>query len=191
MAISKVIYGSTTLIDLTADTVAASKLLTGYTAHGANGEAITGTCNFDANTSDANATASEILAGQTAYVNAQKITGTMPNNGGVTGIISTKAQEYSIPQGYHDGSGTVSISSTEQDKIIAGNIKQGVSILGVTGTLEPSSEVTAQEKSVTPSTEEQVVLPDPTYDYLSQVTVAAIPYAETSNSAGGMTVTIG
>ena len=43
MAISKVVYGNQTLIDLTADTVAASKMLLGRTAHGANGESITGT----------------------------------------------------------------------------------------------------------------------------------------------------
>lgn len=43
MAVSKVNYGTTTLIDLTGDTVTADKLLAGYTAHGADGEAITGT----------------------------------------------------------------------------------------------------------------------------------------------------
>ena len=42
MAISKVVYGGDTLIDLTEDTVVANKLLSGYTAHGADGEAITG-----------------------------------------------------------------------------------------------------------------------------------------------------
>lgn len=43
MAVSKVVYGSNTLVDLTADTVKADKLLSGYTAHGANGNKITGT----------------------------------------------------------------------------------------------------------------------------------------------------
>ena len=52
-AISKVVYGSTTLIDLTSDTVEASKLLSNYTAHGADGELVTGSCTFDADTSDA------------------------------------------------------------------------------------------------------------------------------------------
>jgi len=44
MAISKVVYGGNTLIDLTADTVSADKVLAGIKAHGADGEAITGTC---------------------------------------------------------------------------------------------------------------------------------------------------
>ena len=190
MAISKVIFGSDVLIDLTGDTVTADKLAHGITAHGKDGEPITGTNTFDSDTSDATAAVAEILAGKTAYARGSKLTGTMPNNGAVSGTISTKAQEVSIAQGYHDGSGKVSISATEQAKIIAANIKQGVSILGVTGTLEPSSSVTAQSKSVTPSRSEQVILPDAGYDYLSQVTVAAIPYATSDNAAGGQTVTI-
>ena len=49
----------------------------------------------------------------------------------------------------------------------------------------------AQAKTVTPSTSQQVVMPDsPTYNCLSQVTVSAIPYTETDNAAGGKTVTI-
>lgn len=190
MAVNKVIYGSNTLIDLTSDTVTADKLAEGYTAHDKSGAVITGTNTCDSDTDDATAAVAEILYGKTAYARGAKLTGTMPNNGSVTGTISTKAQSVSIAQGYHDGSGSVSISSTEQAKIIAGNIKSGVSILGVTGTCEPSSDVTAQSKSVTPSAAEQTVLPDDGYDYLSQVTVAAIPYAESENSAGGTTVTI-
>ena len=190
MAISKVVYGAQTLIDLTADTITADKVLTGYTAHGKDGEQISGTCAFDVNSQDATAQVAELLTGKTAYARGAKLTGTMPNNGGVTGTISTVAGQYTIAQGYHDGSGKVSIDSTEQAKIIPSNIKQGVEILGVTGTLETSGSVTAQTKSVTPSTQQQVVLPDSGYDYLSQVTVAAIPYSESPNSACGTTVTI-
>ena len=113
----------------------------------------------------------------------------MPNRGGVTGTISTKAQEYTIQNGYHDGSGKVSIDSTEQGKIIAGNIKSGISILGVTGTYAGEA-VTAQAKTATPSTTQQVITPDSNYDYLSQVTVNAISYVETDNAAGGKTATI-
>ncbi|MEI3176789.1 MAG: hypothetical protein V8S96_10380, partial [Lachnospiraceae bacterium] len=139
---------------------------------------------------DATVKVAEILDGKTAYARGSKLTGTMPNNGGVTLTIDTVAQEVSIPQGYHDGSGKVSILSTELAKLIAGNIKQGVEILGVTGTLEPSSEIKVHAKTVTPKSTAQTVLPDEGYD-LSQVTVNAIPYVETTDSAGGKTVTIG
>lgn len=188
--INKVVYGGTVLIDLTADTVTADKILASYTAHDKSGAVITGTCSFDVDSTDATATVSEILAGATAHVGGEKLTGTMPNNGGITKTIDEVAQEVTIPQGYHDGSGKVSINATEQAKLIAGNIKQGVEILGVTGTLEPSSDVTAQAKTVTPSKSQQVVLPDEGTDYLSQVTVNAIPYVEVDNAAGGKTVTI-
>jgi hypothetical protein len=58
----------------------------------------------------------------------------MANNGSTSGTISTKAGTVNVPAGYTSG-GTVSISSTEQAKIIASNIKSGVSILGVSGSL--------------------------------------------------------
>lgn len=191
MAISKVVYGGDVLIDLTADTVKADKMLKGYTAHGADGELVTGTCTFDANTQDATATEAEILAGKTAYNKGAKVTGKMPNNGAVNGTISAKAGVYTVPQGYHDGSGKVQIDSTEQAKIIPGNIRDGVTILGVEGTMSGSECIKSQSKTATPSVTEQVILPDSGYTHLSQVTVEAIPYKESTNSAGGVTVTIG
>lgn len=190
MGNSKVVYGSTVLIDLTADTVTADKILANYTAHDAAGNAVTGTCAFDVDSQDATVQVAEILTGKTAYARGTKLTGTMPNNGSVSLTIAEVDDEISIAQGYHDGSGKVSILPAEKAKLIAANIKQGITILGVTGTLEPSSSVTVQAKAVTPSTVEQVVLPEEGYDYLSQVTVAPIPYVETENAAGGITVTI-
>ena len=189
MAYSKVIYGGNTIIDLTADTVSAEKLLLGYTAHGADGEALSGTCTFDADTSDANAADGDILAGKTAYKGGERLTGTMQNRAAVSGTISAKAGRYTIPEGYHNGNGSVGISLTEQEKIIAGNIKSGVTILGVTGNYSGAG-VSVQEKTVTPGTSAVAVLPDAGY-FLSKVTVNAIPYAETPNASGGTTVTIG
>ena len=191
--ISKVVYGGKTLIDLTADTVTAAKILSTYTAHDKSGAPIVGTCTFNADTSDATAAGAEILSGKTAYVNSVKITGEMKNNGAVNGVISQKAEAYTIPIGYHDGAGKVSISSTEQAKIIATNIRAGVSILGVTGTMSGTESAKAQAKTVTPTTAQQTVLPDSSqgFNYLSQVTVNAIPYNESDNAQGGKTVTIG
>lgn len=191
MATSKVVYGGNVLIDLTGDTVKADKLLKGYTAHGADGEVINGSCDFDASTQDATATEAEILLGKTAYNKGNKVTGTMPNNGAVDGKISTRAGKYTVPQGYHDGSGKVGIDETEQAKLIAANIRAGVTILGVEGNMSGTEGANPQSKTVTPSTAKQTVLPDDGYNYLSQVVVNAIPYVESENSAGGTTVTIG
>lgn len=192
MAISKVIYGGQTLLDLTSDTVTADKLLRGYTAHGADGEVVNGACSFDADTQDATATDSEILSGEVAYVRGVKVTGKMKNNGAVTGKIATKAGKYTIPQGYHDGSGTVQIDATEQAKLTPANIREGVTILGVAGEMSGTEGEKAQEKTITPSTSEAVtVTPDAGYTCLSSVTVAKVPYVESDNAAGGTTVTIG
>ena len=190
MAINKVIYGNDVLIDLTADTITASDLASGVTAHDASGAAITGTSTKDSDTSQDTALVGEILSGKTAHARGTLLTGTMPNNGAVSGVITTKAQEYSVPQGYHDGSGEVKIDTTEQAKIIEGNIKSGVQILGVTGTYTGEA-ISAQTKSVTPYTTAQTVLPDSGYDYLAEVDIAAIAYSEIPNAAGGITATIG
>lgn len=191
--INKVVNGETgdVLIDLTGDTlINASQLVSGIKAHARSGAVITGTNTNDANTSDANATASQILSQATAYVQGSKVTGTMTNNGAVSGTISTRDQQYTVPTGYHDGSGVVQISSAERAKIIPGNIKQGIVLLGQTGTYSGEG-VNLQSKTVTSSFTAQTVTADSGYDALSQVTVNAMPYSETDNSAGGKTVTIG
>ncbi len=188
---SKVIFNGDVLIDLTADTITAADLASGKTAHDKSGAIITGTNTYDSNTSNDTATASEILATKTAHARGTALTGTMPNNGAVTGTISTVSGEYTVPQGYHDGSGKVSINSTEQAKLIATNIRQGVTILGVEGTMSGQEDVNAQSRTVTPTASVQTITPETGYNYLTQVTVNAIPYSESDNSAGGVTVTIG
>lgn len=185
-----VLADGTTLIDLTGDDVAASDVLSGKKFHLPTGEEKTGTCTYDADTSDATASASEILSTKTAYKNGSKLTGSMPNRGGVIGTISTKAGQYTIQNGYHDGSGKVGIDSAEQAKIIAGNIKSGVEILGVTGNYTGEA-ISARTETVDPTFSSQTILPGTGYDYLSQVTVNAITVTETDNTAGGKTVTIG
>lgn len=85
-------------------------------------------------TSAADVTSADVLTGKTAYGASGQVSGGMANNGSTSGTISTKAGSVAIPAGYTTG-GTVSISSTEQSKIIAGNIKSGVTILGQAGSL--------------------------------------------------------
>lgn len=85
-------------------------------------------------TASADATGADILTGKTAFNASGSVGGSMANNGATGGTISTKAGTVNIPAGYTTG-GTVSISSTEQAKIIASNIKSGVTILGQAGSL--------------------------------------------------------
>ncbi len=179
-----------TLIDLTADTITAADLARGKTAHGADGEAIVGTNDKDIDSSSADALVAEVLAGKTFAARGSMLEGTMPNRAAQVSYISTKNQQVGILNGYHDGSGYICIDPVELAKIIGANIKSGVVILGETGTYSGEG-VTAQTKNVTPSWSAQQILPDSGYDYLSEVDVAAIPYVETDNAAGGKTVTIG
>lgn len=191
MAKNKVIFGGEVLIDLTGDTVTASDVASGVKFHLPSGEVGTGTNTYDSDTSDDTAQPAEILNSKTAHARGSLLTGTMPNRGQVTGTISTKAGSYTIAQGYHDGSGSVSIATTEQNKIIASNIKAGIQILGVTGTYTGEG-VSAQAKTVASRTSTAITItPDSGYDYLSEVTINPIAYSETPNAAGGVTVTIG
>ena len=190
---NKVVYGGQTLIDLTQDDVTRADVASGKQFHLPTGEITTGTNTYDADTSDATAVAAEILVGKTAYKAGAELTGTMPNRGQQTGTISTKAGTVTIQQGYHDGSGSVGIDSTEQAKIIASNIREGITILGVTGEMSGSEDMTATSASITPYTTSQTITPADLGDYnaITQINVAAIAYTESDNAAGGVTVTIG
>lgn len=82
---------------------------------------------------EGNALPSEVVAGKT-FLNSNGVnTGTMTNIGAQMSTIRSIAESVVINQGYHNGSGRVTLDATEAAKIISGNIKYGVSILGVAG----------------------------------------------------------
>lgn len=85
-------------------------------------------------TAAATAASGDILAGKTAFGSSGSISGGMANNGATGGTISTVAGTVTIPAGYTSG-GTAKIADTEQAKVIATNIKSGVTLLGVAGSL--------------------------------------------------------
>ena len=188
--VNKLVVGNDVKFDLTGDTVAPNTLLTGATAHDKSGAQITGTCTYDSDTSDATVAVAEILKDKTAYARGAKIVGTMPNNGAKNYTISD-LNDQTISLGFYDGSGKISIDSAEKAKIIPANIKNGVNILGVQGTMTGQEDLQVQSKTVAPTFTAQTILPDEGYDYLSQVVVSAIPMTESENTAGGLTLTIG
>lgn len=79
-------------------------------------------------TSDATATAGDILAGKTAYGATGKLTGTIPTKTGETITPGTENQTISGGQ-YLTGDITVEGDAD----LVAGNIKSGVSLFGVAG----------------------------------------------------------
>ena len=189
--VNKVVVGAEVKLDLSQDTISPDKLAKNITAHDKSGAPIVGTSTLDVDSADATAAVAEILKGKTAYARGTKLTGTMPDNGAVDGKIRTTAEKYTVPTGFQDGSGTVQIDATEQAKIIAKNIREGITILGVLGTMSGNEGMKPQAKTVTPTFSQQVVSPDASYNCLSQVTVGTIPVAYVDNAAGGQTLTIG
>lgn len=84
-------------------------------------------------TSDATASDAQVLSGSSYYKSGGKSTGSMANVGTQSGTISTKGGTVTIQQGYHNGNGSVKIADAEVAKIIASNIRSGVTILGQAG----------------------------------------------------------
>lgn len=189
--INKVIIGNDVKLDLTADDITADKLAKGIKAHDKSGAPIVGTSTFDSDTSGDTAVAAEILLGKTAHAKGAKLVGTMPNQGGKTLDITDKAAPVSIPMGFHDGSGKAQIAEAEAAKLIPANIREGITVLGVAGTMSGSENMKAQAKNATPTFAQQEILPDEGYNCLSSVTVAAIPVSYTDNEQGGQTLKVG
>lgn len=190
--VNKFILGTEVKFDLTQDDITPDKLAKGIKAHDKSGAPIVGTSTKDADTSDATAVAAEILKDKTAYVAGAKVTGTMPNNGAKTLDITDKATPVPIPMGFHDGSGKAQIAATEGAKLIPGNIRKGITILGVAGNMSGTEGAKPQAKTVTPTFAAQEITPDsPEYNFLSSVTVNAIPVSYTDNEQGGQTLKVG
>lgn len=116
MAVNKVVINDNTVLDLTGDTVTPSDLVEGVTAHDATGMQITGTrpATSGTDTSDATATAKDIARGKTAYVQGEKVTGTVDTvkagyytieNASVSydGSYILQSQKFQYPTLYKEG----------------------------------------------------------------------------------------
>lgn len=148
------------LIGLTAD-----KISEGNTILGVEGTAGAG----GIDTSDATATVKDILAGKTAYVDGEKLEGTMANNGDLIVTPNTDEQDHSA--GYYNSVQVRPVTSSVDTNIKAENIKSGISILGVAGSV---IELNGHELEVTPSTEQKVIEPEENYNAITRVTVKAV-----------------
>ena len=206
MAVNKVVYGTTVLVDLTGDTVTTDKLLKGATAHDASGEQVTGThvCSGGLDTSDATATANDIAKDKTAYVGGEKVTGSLTLANSLTfssAVASWDSQNSKLMlSGMNPIRCIVSAKSTSKmyctgDKLgdaAAYDVAEGKTFtssagLKVTGTAK-ASVPTLQAKTVTPSAAEQTVTPDSSYDGLSSVTVEGDANLVPGNIKSGVSI---
>lgn len=177
------------LFDLTQDDVTPEDVASGIKFHDKTGAPKTGTNKKTVDASNATATAAEVLAGKTFGKGNEMATGTMPDNSGKDVEITTTGGT-TIPKGFTDGASKAKLAASELEKLIPGNIKAGVTLLGVHGDYGPD-DMSSQHKEVTPSFTEQEIQPDNGISFLSGVTVKAIHITRTDNEAGGVTVTIG
>ena len=117
----------------------------------------------------------------------------MTNQGEKHLTITARDTAVTIPQGYHDGSGDIGLGSTDKAALVATNIREGVTILGIEGEMSGSEDMAATSATLTPYTTSQTITPSDlgAYNAITSVTVSAIAYTETDNLAGGKTVTIG
>lgn len=187
---SKVVLSNgETLIDLTQDDVRPEHVQKDIYFHDKAGVRQKGTNTKTVDASEATAEAAEVLEGRTFGKGNEMQTGTMPDNSGKNVEISTLGGT-PIPKGYSDGSSVAKLADTEIAKLVASNIKEGVTILGVMGDFG-ADDISSQSKTVTPTFEKQVINPDDGYTFLSSVEVEAIKVDRKDNEAGGVTVTIG
>ena len=140
-------------------------------------------------------TAEHVLGDTFHGKDGESYSGTMTNRGNVTGTIASKDDSYTIQKGYHGGSGTVQLSQAQKNLLVSGNIKQGVTLLGVLGSYAgetPSYETKTKTYTPSATTQSETLTAGSGYDAIGSVaiTVNPIPYTESANTYG-TTVTIG
>lgn len=109
-------------------------------------------------TTDATATAATILDGETAYVGGVKVEGTMPNNGAAEKTLTVTETSYTVPEGYHNGEGTViivpeqkTVQPTRSEQSVTpttGKVLSKVTVGAIPANLIDTTDATAEASDI-------------------------------------------
>ncbi len=97
------------------------------------------------------------------------------DNRAVSQKLDTTTASYTVPAGYHNGSGTVSVELEEKTVTANGVVTPTAGKVLSKITVNVENAPTLQEKTAVPSKEAQEIVADEGYDGLSKVSVQAIP----------------
>ena len=143
-----------------------------------------------------NAITGDVLSGKTFTNNdGVEYTGSMTNNGAISKTItpSTSSQSYTVPKGYHDGTGKVTVNAAPTSLIngdaTAANVLSGKtffsdSYTAKTGTMTDSSGTTKSATGTLDATNKRVQLTVPANAYYSTTSKLYIAYSTLATLIG-------
>lgn len=137
------------------------------------------------------ANAANILDGKQAYVNGELVEGSMTNNGTVTKSLDTTTKTYEIPEGYHSGDGSVSITLDQKSVTPTKSVQtitpaDGKVLSKVTVSAIPAEYITTTDAD---ATDENILLGKTAYVKGAKVTGSMANNGSTSGTINGMSQT--
>jgi hypothetical protein len=181
------VSGTATIINLTTQTITANGTYTPASPYNGYSQVTVNVASgsTEPTLSSPIATAAKVLTGYNFNDNSGTAqVGTMTNNGAISQTLYVGNLSYTVPSGYHNGSGSVSVSiqtktgtPTTSSQLISpdsGKLLSGVTI----------AAISVQSKTVKSTTSSQTISPDSGY-YINSITVSPISLQSKTTTVNG------